>query len=552
VSAPVSPTRALVRRERRRQAGEFAIAAGSAAGTAAAAALLLGLSGWFLTGAALAGAAGPVAISAFNYLLPSAAIRFLAIARTGLRYTERLVGHAAALKALAEIRPALFAGLAAAPPSRSLSLSSGEATARLVQDVDAIQDLFVRSAAPWAALASAAAAVTMIALANPFAAALFLAALAAQIGLGAWIGRTRSRAPAALALKAAGALKDRLQVFAAAAPELRCFGMSDAVVEHLMSLEADLGDARRRGWNAVAEMGALQPALTGVTAAGVLALCLHAPPALTALAALTAAIALDGAGGLLLALDRAGAVDEAAERLDEVLAAAPQRSSRGAPSATIEIVLNGHSHCLASGERWALIGPSGAGKTSLLDGLVRLRDPPPGAIRIGGEDIAELDAGAVRALFSYAPQDARMIAGTVRENLALAGPSADDEAMWRVLALAELEKKVCELPARLDAWIGEGGSSLSGGERRRLSLARALLRPAPWLLLDEPTESLDTATEARILDHLAAHLAVTGQGLILVTHRPAPLALAERTLRLDIGPRAGSPIAPSALTLPQI
>jgi ATP-binding cassette, subfamily C, bacterial CydC len=533
VSTSASPTRALVRRERRRQAGEFAIAAGSAAGAATAAALLLGLSGWFLTGAAIAGAAGPVAIAAFNYLLPSAAIRFLAIARTGLRYTERLVGHAAALKALAEIRPALFAGLATAPPNRSLRLSSGEATARLVQDVDAIQDLFVRSAAPWAALASAVVAMALIGLANRPAVLLFLAALAAQIGIGAWIGRARSRAPAALALQAAGALKDRLQAFAAAAPELRCFGMSDAVVEHLMSRDADLGDARRRGWNAVAEMGALQPALTGLTVAGVLALCLHAPPALSALAALTAAVALDGAGGLLLALDRAGAVDKAAERLDEVLAASAPGPLRVPPSATIDLILNGHSYRLAPGERWALTGPSGAGKTSLFDGLVRLRDPPAGAVHIGGVAIANLDDRAVRALFAYAPQDARMIAGTVRENLALADPAATDEALWRVLALVELRRKIAELPAGLDAWIGEGGLSLSGGERRRLSLARALLRPAPWLLLDEPTESLDADTEARILDQLAAHLTATGQGLMLATHRPAALALTDRTIRLD-------------------
>jgi len=529
LTAPTSPIRALVRREKRRQAGNLVVAAVSAAAAAGAGAALLGLSGWFLTAAAIAGAAGPAAAQAFNYLLPSAAIRFLAIARTGFRYAERLVGHAAALKALAHIRPALFAALAASPARRSLRLSSGEATAVLVQDVDAIQDLFVRASAPWAALASAGVAAALIGLASAPAVLLFLGLLIVQIGVGAWIGRTRSRRPALDVLQATGALKDRLQAFAAASAELRCYGLSEAVVDHLMTLEAGLGDARRRGWNALAEIGALQPFLTGVAAAGVLVLCLHAPPALGALAALSAAIALDGAGGLLQALDRSGAVEAASVRLDGLLSAAP---AGAAPTpvpglATIELTLDGTTHVLRPGERWALTGSSGAGKTRLLSALVGLSDASPGTIKIGGRALADLNPGSVRSLFAYAPQDAAMIAGSVRDNLMLANPSADDEALWRALTCAQIEDKIRRLPRALDSWIGEGGASLSGGERRRLSLARALLRPAPWLILDEPTESLDADTEARIVYRLAAHLENAGQGLILVSHRPAALALAD-------------------------
>jgi ATP-binding cassette subfamily C protein CydC len=124
-----------------------------------------------------------------------------------------------------------------------------------------------------------------------------------------------------------------------------------------------------------------------------------------------------------------------------------------------------------------------------------------------------------------------MIAGTVRANLALAGTRAD-EALWDALADAALEARVRALPQGLDTWIGENGERLSGGERRRLSLARALLRDAPWMLLDEPTEGLDAATEALIVERLDARLKRTGQGLILVSHRPAPRALCD--LRLPI------------------
>jgi ATP-binding cassette subfamily C protein CydC len=137
---------------------------------------------------------------------------------------------------------------------------------------------------------------------------------------------------------------------------------------------------------------------------------------------------------------------------------------------------------------------------------------------------------AARALFAYAPQQAVLLAGSVRENLKLALPSADDDALWAALEDADLADRVRAAPAGLNAPLGENGARLSGGERRRLGLARAYLRPAPWLVLDEPTEGLDAVTEARVLERLAARLARTGQGLILVSHRPAPLALCQQHL----------------------
>lgn len=529
-----SPIRALVGREQRRQAGRLATAALAAAGAAAAGVALLGLSGWFLTAAALAGAAGTAAALAFNYLLPSAAIRFLAIARTGLRYVERLVGHEAALKALAEIRPALFAGLAAAPAERALALSSGEATARLVQDVDAIETLFVRGSAPWAALAASLVAVTFAALAAPWAVLVVLVALATQIAAGAWVGAHRSHAPAGEALRAAGALKDGVQAYAAASAELRCYGLTEAAVDGLMRIDQRLGAARRRGWSAIAEMGALQPALTGLAVAGVVVTSIHAWPPLVALAALATAVALEGAGGLLQAFDRSGAVAVAAARLDDVLAAVPAEASslELLGPAAITLAIAGRRHGLAPGQHWALLGASGTGKTRLLEALMGLRASACGEIALGGRPLQTLSPAACRSQFSYAPQDARMISGSVRENLALGDPAASDAAMRAALDSAQLLEKVRRMPGGLDAWIGEGGAILSGGERRRLSLARALLRPAPWLLLDEPTEGLDGETEARVVEALDAHLARSGQGLIVVSHRPAPLTLCGRHIQL--------------------
>jgi ATP-binding cassette, subfamily C, bacterial CydC len=170
-----------------------------------------------------------------------------------------------------------------------------------------------------------------------------------------------------------------------------------------------------------------------------------------------------------------------------------------------------------------------------------LRQAAPGAIRIDGRDAAGLPATALRDTFAWLPQDARLIAGTVRDNLALAG-DGDDAAMWRALSDASLAERVRGLPQGLDTWLGEDGARLSGGERRRLALARALLRDAPWLLLDEPTAGLDDATEAAVLRSLKARLDETGQGLIVVTHRAAAIALCDCTVAFDDVARAAASI----------
>jgi len=180
--------------------------------------------------------------------------------------------------------------------------------------------------------------------------------------------------------------------------------------------------------------------------------------------------------------------------------------------------------------RLGITGPSGRGKTSLLEALVGLKAAPPGRLMIDGRPLENNPLGWGRPLFAFAPQDARLTTGTIAEALRLADSEADDAALWEALADAQLEARVRAAPEGLGAWIGDGGEILSGGERRRLSLARAYLRPAPWLLLDEPTEGLDRETEAQVVAALAARLARTGQGAIIVSHRPAPLGICERVM----------------------
>ena len=135
-------------------------------------------------------------------------------------------------------------------------------------------------------------------------------------------------------------------------------------------------------------------------------------------------------------------------------------------------------------------------------------------------DVAFLRSEQLRSTFAWQPQDAAALSGTVRDNLLIARAGACDRALWQALHDAALDELVRALPHGLDSWIGEDGARLSGGERRRLAVARALVADAPWLLLDEPIEGLDPATAQLLLERLERRLCRTGQGLVVVSHRP--------------------------------
>jgi ATP-binding cassette subfamily C protein CydC len=530
VSSP-SPIGDFLRGQIRARRADLLIAALAGVATAAATTLLLGLSGWFLAGAALAGAAGPATVQAFNYLLPSASLRGLAIARTAGRYGERLFGHRAAFRALATLRPALFAGMAAAPPQQALSLSSGEASARLVQDVSAIETAFVRRSAPWAAASAAGVAAAAMIPASPWAAIAFLVGLAIQIAAGHKLAVRLTRAPGADQLRAAGRLKDSLGAYLPAAAELRCFDLTSRAIDALMVHDAALGEATLGRNDAETQLGLLQALIVAATVTAVALLVSQAALPLAALAVLAALAGLEGVTGLLRAAQQQALFQEAVTRLDAVLIEPGAKSTSPLPAGDV-IVISGH--LLAPGSRLGVCGLSGCGKTRTLETLVGLRPAPSGLIRIGPTALESEPLGWARALFSHASQDARLLTGTLAENLRLAAPLAGDAALWDALADAQLDARVRRLPQGLQTWIGDGGEMLSGGERRRLCLARAYLRPAPWLLLDEPTEGLDGRTEAALIAALDRRLNRTGQGVVIVSHRPAPLALCTTFLDLTL------------------
>lgn len=520
--------RDLVRREARAQRGALLQASLAAAGATAAAALLLGVSGWFLTGAALAGLAGPAVAHAFNYMLPSAVIRLLAIIRTALRYGERLSGHRGALYALAQIRPEIFKRMATLAPERLLLPASGEVAARLVQDVDVLQSAFVRRSAPWGAAGGIAAAVLLASLASPAHGVLVLVAILASLAISRGLARRFAVAPGQDLLRRVGELKAQVSAVNQATPEIKAYGIAAWAADAVEARSRSVDEARAALAHAGSLMLMAQSAILAMTIAGLAAMSLDTDPALAALSLLAVMVGMEAATALTEAVRQAGSVDAAIHRLGELVATeAGPKSHRRVAS---DLQLDG-LRSLAPPDRLVITGRSGCGKTSLIERLMGLRASCPGEWTIGGFYSQGLEKASVRSLFAYAPQDTRFIAGTIRQNLQLASPPGSDDDLWKALEDAALAD-CFRARAGLDTVMSDDARGLSGGERRRLALARAYLKPAPWLVLDEPTDGLDSVTEAKVLANLNRRLAETGQGLILISHRPAAVALASEVVAL--------------------
>lgn len=537
--------------ERRRERTRLILACAAAATVTAASTFLLGISGWFLTAAGLAGLAGPLVANAFNYFTPAALIRLFAILRTGGRYAERVLEHEMALRALARIRPALFSAILAAPPERALGYSMGDASSRMVQDVDVLEARFVRLPVPCGLAAAFVAGMIMVLPAGWRPALATTVILGVTLALGALLARM-ARQDGRAVQRANAALKERYAGLVSASAELRAYGLEDWAAAEIANVGEGLLAAQARvtawgGWFAL-----LQGASVGLAGMAALALAPAHHLPLAAMAALGATMAVDGASAFLRGLEANGGWQEAAERLETVLTPAAGATPATTLGPDPEIDLGLGAAPLPPGSVAGLTGPSGIGKTTLLERLMGLRPAAASGITLDGQPLESLELAALRRAFAYAPQEAPLLAGTVRANLLLACPEGEtgEDRLWCALEDAALAARVRAMPEGLDTWLGENGARLSGGERRRLGLARAYLRPAPWLLLDEPTAGLDDATEAAVCGRLAARLARTGQGALIVSHRPAPLRLCSPVLRLarpDTAPIVPSTGAPADL-----
>ena len=489
--------------------------------------VLLALSGWFITAAALAGASGAAAIAAFNYLLPSAAIRGLAVVRTAARYGERLWSHEAALHALAGLRGALFTRLALADGRTAPDLASGDASARLIGDIAALEDLIVRRPGIPAAAGTMLVGLGAAALAGWLAALLLAGVLALLLAALALLPPRLSAASAAAAAASTAALRAMLIDYAAARSEIITYGLAPRVTALLVAETDRLDAAQRQLARIEAASGGLLIAGSAIASAAVLLTSTAAAP-LTALAVLAASATVEAVAAIARSSVREAAVSEGTERL-RVLLSLPEPERAATPPTAEPLPIGIGTASVAPGSRVALTGPSGSGKTRVIEALAGLRASAH-ALTLGGTPLAAMPAATIRAQVALAPQEPMLIAGTVADNLRLARPSVDAAAREAALRTAQLWARVERMPQGLDTLLGEDGGVLSGGERKRLSIARALLAERPWLLLDEPSEGLDGATEAALVTALDAWLAARGTGLVIASHRAAPLALARTHL----------------------
>ena len=510
---------------------------------------LLGLSGWFITATALAGLSTTAAMT-FNVFTPSAAIRLLALGRTAARYGERIVTHDATLAVLAALRERLFRSWAQPQAARYLLQRPARLLFRLTQDIDALESLYLRALLPLAsALAAATLAAGMLGMLDGWLGlGMFVWLVLMGLGLTLWTAR-RARRAALRRARHLEQLRAHTIDLVAGQTELLMAGQLPQQCQRVARSNTRLMRAEdalhrletRAGWlYALAGHASVAAVLLAV---GTLVQGEQIGLPAAALALLLTLTALEPFAAL-----RRGALDMArsslaARRLGPQLQApampaSPPRQAPGSAPASHDTptafaldgvqvrhpgsaaaVLHDIHLRIAPGERVALIGSSGAGKSTLLALLA-----------------AELSAQAGRVQTTpctWLTQRTELFQDSLRHNLLLAAPQASDAQLWQALSHSGLERTVRQLPAGLDTLLGEGGLGLSGGQARRLALARLLLHPATCWLLDEPTEGLDGATASDVLQRMQQHAGT--HTVLIATHVRREAQLADRLLLLAHG-----------------
>jgi ATP-binding cassette, subfamily C, bacterial CydC len=480
------------------------------------------------------------------------AVRFFGLARPIARYLDRVASHDVALSALGRIRARFYERIEPLAPGQLEGYRRGELLGRMVGDVDSLQGLYVRGLTPLlVALVVGASCVALTGVFLPAAAAILALGLVLVGGavpaLTAALNRAAGRRQGAVRSDLTAELVELLR----GAPELVVYGREAETLARIRERSDELARLGRRDGLAAGVAEGLSILIAGLTVVGVLAVAteasvdrvLVATIALLALASFDSVIPLRAAGAELSATIAAGRrVLELVDRKPSIRDPAAPRSAPRRPAAVAlegvtaryaqgaQPALNDFDLTIEPGTRMALVGPSGAGKTTVTNLLLRFLDPEQGRVTIAGRDVRELRQSDVRRNFALAGQNAHVFNSTIRANLSLARPGATDAELEDALRRARIHEWVASLPDGLDTLVGEEGTKLSGGQRQRLTVARALLSDAPVLVLDEPTAHLDAETaELLVRDILAA---ADDRSVLLITHRPEGLDLVDEVVEL--------------------
>ncbi|HDT6508260.1 TPA: cysteine/glutathione ABC transporter ATP-binding protein/permease CydC [Klebsiella aerogenes] len=514
---------------------------------------LLTLSGWFLSASAVVGVAG---IYSFNYMLPAAGVRGAAIIRTAGRYFERLVSHDATFRVLQHLRVATFSKLLPLSPAGLARFRQGELLNRIVADVDTLDHLYLRVISPLVGALVVILVVTIglsvldVTLALTLG-GIMLATLLLLPPLFYRAGKPTGEHITQLR----GQYRQQLTSWLQGQAELMLFNASDRYRKQMEKTEQRWQEAQRRQAELTALSQALMLLIGGIAVIVMLWMASEGvggngqPGALIALFVFCALAAFEALAPVTGAFQHLGQVIASARRITQITEQQPEVTfSQQAPQSFSQVALNldgvtfrypqqsapalkDISLQVAAGEHIAILGRTGCGKSTLLQLLTRAWDPANGQIQLNDQPLSNLSETALRQAMSVVPQRVHLFSATLRDNLLLAAPQASDARLADILERVGLEKLLED--SGLNSWLGEGGRQLSGGELRRLAIARALLHDAPLMLLDEPTEGLDATTESQILDLLSE--VMRDKTVLMVTHRLRGLARFNQIIVMDNG-----------------
>lgn len=515
---------------------------------------LLALSGWFITAMGLAG----LGLLRIEYFLPAASIRALAIIRIVGRYLERLVTHEATFRLLSELRVWFYTHLEPLAPARLQYHRAGDLLSRIRADIDSLDNFYLRVLAPSVTalvcvilvvlfLARLSVGVALVDLAGLLLVGIVLPMLAFRAG----------RRPGREAVALRGQLRAEIADTVRGFEELRVFGALDRQIALHDAAYATLTKTQRQEARIEAAAGGTALFLIQGTmlAALIIAIPLSIRTALpgpdVAMIALLVLASFDTVSGLPGAYRALGETLAAARRIFQIVDTRPavtDPAREAAAPTRFDIAFRHVFMRYGAREHWALedvsltipaggalgiMGRTGSGKTSLANLLLRFWDFQGGEILLGGVSIRDLSGEAMRGFCAVVAQQTHLFNTTIRENLRLAKPAATEAEMRAALRDAGILDEVAAMPKGLETMVGETGTRLSGGQARRIALARAFLKNAPILILDEPTEGLDALSERIVIEAMARLM--KGRTTLLITHRPQALRSFDRVLRLDRG-----------------